>query len=215
MAEAAAPPPEQRPAGPRPWRRALAIAAALLLALVAVANVYVIATTRARIVAGVGEAPPRPVAVVLGNKVANGTPSGGLAERLEVALELYRTARVQRLIVSGAVHGDYDEPRAMAAWLVQRGVPASAIILDGGGHRTAATMADVAAMGVRAALICTQPYHLPRALYLARHAGVDALGVPSSDRRASPYETIRSFVREGLARAETVVEVAFRGVRRS
>ena len=61
----------------------------------------------------------------------NGRPSAALAERLEVALELYRAGRVQQVIVSGRIGEGYDEPTPMAAWLVQRGVPPSAIRLDG------------------------------------------------------------------------------------
>jgi SanA protein len=190
---------------------------AAVLLLYAVANAYLISTTRPQIVAGVAEAPPRPFAIVLGNKVwPDGTPSGGLVERLEVALELYRAGRVQRVIVSGRViDGLYDEPSAMAAWLEARGVPRSAITRDGGGHRTAATMADAAAMGVRQALICTQRYHLPRALYFARHAGLDALGVPAVERPQNAYHATRVFARETLARVEAVIEVAVRGVGRS
>ena len=69
----------------------------------------------------------------------------------------------------------------MAAWLEARGVKPADVIVDPGGHRTAATMADAAALGVRSALVVTQGYHLPRSLYLARRAGIDAVGVPAPD----------------------------------
>ena len=74
----------------------------------------------------------------------------------------------------------YDEPHAMAALAGgARGRSRRRSWSDAGGHRTAATMADAAALGVRSALVVTQGYHLPRALYLARHAGIDAIGVPA------------------------------------
>ena len=101
----------------------------------------------------------------------------------------------------------------MAAWLEAHGVPPADVVLDGGGHRTAATMADAAALGVRSALVATQAYHLPRALYLARHAGIDAVGVPAPFAELSWLAKLRVYVRETLARAEVVVEVAVRGVR--
>jgi SanA protein len=185
----------------------------LVVALVAAANAYVVASTRARIVGSVEEAPARPVAVVLGNRVfPDGRASDGLAERLRVALALYRGGRVQRLFVSGAVHGpEYDEPGVMAAWLMRRGVPAGAITLDRTGHRTAATMAAAAAAGIREALVCTQSYHLPRALYLARRAGIDAVGVPAQHGGSDGTELrFRIFLRESLARFETVIETALR-----
>jgi SanA protein len=74
-------------------------------------------------------------------------------------------------------------------------------------------MADAAALGVRSALVVSQRYHLPRALYLARHAGIDAVGVPAQDTHEGWASLAKLFVREAAARAETVVEVALRGVR--
>jgi len=116
------------------------------------------------------------------------------------------------VIVSGRVAEGYDEPHAMAVWLEARGVPRGDIVLDGGGHRTAATMAGAAALGVRSAHVVTQGYHLPRALLFARHAGIDALGVPAPAWRPGWSDRLRVFVRESLARAEALLEVTFRGV---
>jgi SanA protein len=140
-----------------------------------------------------------------------------LAERVRVALELYQAKKVERIFLSGAARPQegYDEPAAMAGWLERRGVPRAALILDGHGHRTAATMADAAAAGFRDVLVCTQGYHLPRSLYLARHAGLRAVGVPAASVDKTYLDGAQEFAREGLARAEIVVEVALRGVRPS
>ena len=74
-------------------------------------------------------------------------------------------------------------------------------------------MADAAALGARSALIVTQAYHLPRSLYLARRAGIDAVGVPAPQRRLGWMDYFHVFVRETAARAEIVLEVAVRGVK--
>jgi vancomycin permeability regulator SanA len=209
--------PERRPA-PRSWlrrcRRPLAIGAAVCVALIAAGDVYVVATTRAALVASVEDAPVRPYVVVLGNRVfPDNIPSRELAARLETGRRLYAAGRARKIIVSGLSQPDYDEPRTMAIWLEAHGVPAADVVLDLGGYRTAASMADAAALGARSVLIATQAYHLPRALYLARHAGIDAVGVPSERSRRSILDLARTALRETLARAETVVEVALRGVR--
>jgi SanA protein len=207
----------------KPRRRLLRLAMlivasglAVAAALVAAASAHLVAAARPETAASVAAAPARPVAIVLGNQVLpNGSPSATLERRLAVALALYRAGRAQRLFVSGATLAadGYDEPAAMAAWLEARGVPAGDIERDRGGHRTAATMADAAARGVRGALICTQAYHLPRSLYLAHAAGIDAVGVAAEDIDApGSLEAARVALRETLARAETVVEVAVRGV---
>jgi SanA protein len=200
--------------GPRRWLRCLAVAALVAAALVVGPNLYLIVTAGPITAASVDSAPTRPYAIVLGNRVFDdGVPSPELARRLETALALYRAGRAAKLVVSGLVKGDYDEPHAMAAWLQARGVPPADILLDLGGRRTAATMAGSAALGVRSALIVSQGYHLPRALYLARRAGIDAFGVPAQATRSGRWATFRGWLRETTARAEIVVEVAVRGVR--
>jgi SanA protein len=195
-----------------------ASAAALFLAAIVAGNVWVIYTAARDIAPTVAAAPERPVAIVLGNRVfSDGSISRELGERVRVALELYRAKKVRKLFLSGAARPDqsYDEPRAMAGWLERRGVPREDLILDGHGHRTAATMADAAALGFHDVLVCTQAYHLPRALYLARHAGMNATGVAAAPPYGTFIDEAHTFMREGLARAEIIAEVAFRGVRGS
>jgi SanA protein len=187
-----------------------------LVLLIGAGNVYVVRVTRDRRVASVADAPARPYAMVLGNRVFPGNiPCRELADRLAAARALYVAGRAPRIIVSGQVGPapDYDEPAVMAAWLMARGVRAGDIVRDAGGYRTAASMADAAAMGTRSLLVVTQGYHLPRALYLAAHAGIDAIGVPSLAVGRTWPDLMHLVVRETVARAETVVEVWLRGVR--
>ena len=191
-----------------------ALAAVLVIALVGAANAYLIADSREAIIADLSRTPPRPYAMVLGAQVTRGgVPSWELAARLETALQLYRSGLARRIIVSGMVRPRYDEPDAMAAWLESRGVAPGDVVIDRGGFRTAASMADAAATGVGSLLVVSQRYHLPRALYLARHAGLEAIGVPAPELRRALADRIFLFVRETTARAEIILEVAARGVR--
>ena len=205
--------PDPSPAPRRRWTKWLAFAALVFGALLVAGNLYLVRRARAATVSDIERAPARPYAIVLGNRVEDdGTPCPDLAMRLETGLALYKAGRAAKIIVSGGVR-DNDEPRAMAAWLEAREVPRADIVADPGGHRTAATMANAAALGVRSAHVVSQGYHLPRALYLAAKAGIDASGVPAPKVDGGSREVWRIFVREGLARAETLVEVAVRGVR--
>ena len=54
---------------------------------------------------------------------------------------------------------------------------------------------------------------MPRSLYLARGAGIEAVGVPAPEYRSGWMDSFRMFCRETAARAEIVLEVAFRGVK--
>ncbi|WP_437681127.1 SanA/YdcF family protein [Sorangium sp. So ce131] len=154
-----------------------------------------------------GAVPPREVAIVPGALVwPDGTPSPVLADRLAAALELHRAGKVRRILVSGD-HGrvDYDEPNAMRAWLVRRGVPSGDVFMDHAGLRTLDTMQRAARVfGVRDAVVCTQAFHLPRALYLARAAGFPAVGY-AADRRVYANAE-RDAQRELLATALTLLD---------
>ena len=124
--------------------------------------------------------PAAPVALVLGAQVeADGSPSVFLTARLELARQLYATGKVRVLLVSGDhMDWDYDEPDAMRTWLVAHGVPDRQIVLDHAGFDTYDSCSRaVRIFGVTPAIVVTQTYHLPRAVTLCRHLGLDADGV--------------------------------------
>ena len=150
---------------------------------------------------------PRAVALVLGARVMpSGQPSPALQERLALALALYQRGEVARILVTGD-HREhhYDEVRAMFRWLHARGVPREHIFLDHAGFRTWDSMQRARhVFQVRDVIICTQAFHLARAVYLARHAGLDAVGVPTDGDLYHPSP--RMHARELLARAWAVLD---------
>lgn len=132
---------------------------------------------RAHMVHGVP--PHRSVAIVLGCRVNGEEVSGCLEERLATALELHRTGVVQRLLLSGD-HGrvGYDEVNVMKEWLAARGVPLGHLFLDHAGFDTYDSMVRARQVfQVADAVVVSQDFHLPRAVYLARKVGIDAVGV--------------------------------------
>lgn len=147
-----------------------------------------------------------PVAVVPGASVhRDGTPSPQLEARLTLALLLARQSRVDRVLVSGARNGAYDEAGPMRRWLIQRGVAASRITDDHAGFRTLDTMERAARVyGVRRAVVCTQSFHLPRAIFLARRAGIDAIGLAPDI--AAPDRSAGDVIREAAATLVAVLD---------
>jgi SanA protein len=190
-------------------RRFVRNAVLAVIALVIIANVVVLWATAPVTYRRAADVPDRPVAIVLGTHVNHGMPSQELAERLQAASELYATHKVQTIIVSGANTGPGGEPAVMARWLTGRGVPAAAVIEDPYGVRTRASVERaVHVFGVTGAVLCTQGYHLPRALMLARKAGIDAVGLA-----ADPSPSARHSLREILARPEMLLETLLWPVR--
>jgi SanA protein len=130
-----------------------------------------------------------------------------LADRLETAVELYKSGKVDKLLLSGD-HGQttYDEVNAMLAYVRQRGVADEDAFTDHAGFSTYDTMyraRDV--FEVRSALVVTQGFHLTRAVYTARVLGIDAVGV-AADRR--PYAGERQLiVRDWLARVKAFFQL--------
>lgn len=139
------------------------------------------------------DAPPRRVAIVFGARVwADGRLSPILADRVVTAVELYRRGTVEKLLMTGDNHqADYNEPAAMLDYAVSLGVPAADIMLDYAGLRTYDSCYRARHIfGVTDAILVTQAYHLDRALFIAHHLGIDAVGV-AADRR--DYAHIRFY----------------------
>ena len=131
--------------------------------------------------------PPMPVAIVFG---AGYWPSGrlshALADRMETAIALYEAGVVNKLLLTGDNRFvDYNEPAVMAEYAQARGVPRDDLVLDYAGRRTYDSCFRASTIfGVERAVLVTQAFHLPRALYTCDRLGLESVGVVA-DRR--PY----------------------------
>lgn len=183
---------------------------ALLVLGTAGANVYVLLSAQGEYTGDVGEVPAAEVAIVPGALVnPDGTMSAMLAARVEQAWRLWRAGRVEKILVSGDHGGwDYDEPDTMRKALVAKGVPPRDVFEDHAGFETWATMVRARGIfGVRDAVVVTQGFHMPRALYLAEAAGIEATGL-TSDLQGWGAQGRISSAREVLSRVKAVADVS-------
>lgn len=128
--------------------------------------------------------PARPVALVFGAYVMpDGTLSAMLADRVDAAVALYRSGKVDHLLFSGDnSRPDYDEVSAMLGYALHHGVPRDAITLDYAGFDTYDSCYRAKAIfGVTRAILVTQQYHMPRAIYDCSRLGMDAVGLATAD----------------------------------
>ena len=149
------------------------------------------------------------IGLVLGTskRTAGGWANPHFENRIAAAARLYHAGRVKHLIVSGdnGTRG-YNEPADMRAALVARGVPDSAITGDYAGFRTLDSMVRARKIfGQTRLTLITDPFHADRAVFLARHQGIDALAFASE-----PVElrySLKTRVREYLADAKACLDI--------
>jgi len=140
------------------------------------------------------EVPARDVAIVGGTGDYQGRVGDRLRSRLLVALSLYRAHKVKSILVSGVggLPGSGDEVSSARAWLLARGMDPAHLMIDPSGFRTLDTMQRAARVfGVKSAIACSQPQHLDRTVFLARAAGIDAVGFQAGQRDKLPNYEIR------------------------
>ena len=103
---------------------------------------------------------------------------------LETAIALYHAGKVNKLLLTGDNRFEnYNEPATMAAYAQQQGVPREDLVLDYAGRRTYDSCYRAGTIfGVEKAVLVTQAFHLPRALYTCDRLGLDVVGI-EADRR--------------------------------
>jgi len=129
------------------------------------------------------EAPARRVAIIFGAGLRrDGTPTAMLRDRVLTGAELYFSGKVEKLLLSGDNRFvDYNEPESMRQFALSVGVPDEAIVLDYAGRRTYDTCYRARAIfGVDNALLVTQGFHLPRAVFLCNMLGMETVGVEAT-----------------------------------
>lgn len=124
--------------------------------------------------------------VVMGAAQYDGRPSPQLAARLDHVVELWPDGIAPLVVVTGGnLPGDrFTEAEASASYLVERGIPESALILENEGSTSYESLDAVADLlaerGLSRVLIVTDPYHALRSKLIADEVGLDP-SVSSTD----------------------------------
>lgn len=132
------------------------------------------------------DAPTRQVAIVFGAGLwRDGTPSPVLRDRIATAADLYFNDKVEKLLMSGSEPSlGYNEPGSMRDYALRLGIPDEDIVLDYAGRRTYDTCFRARhVFDIDSAILVTQAFHLPRALYTCSQLGVSVSGVAADLRQ--------------------------------
>jgi uncharacterized SAM-binding protein YcdF (DUF218 family) len=132
---------------------------------------------------------PADAAVVLGAAVRTTGPSPVYVERINHAVELYRSGAVKYIIMTGGkglgervTEADAGREQAIAA-----GVPPDVILTETRSRDTRQNLANVkpiiAQHGIGKVLIVSDPLHMARAMQMAADEGLDAAPSPTPTTR--------------------------------
>lgn len=141
-------------------------------------------------------------ALVLGAGLENSSePSDILLDRVMTAIQLYKTGKIDFLIMSGAAKKEKNEVAVMASVAEANGVPSAAIILDGCGFSTFESCRNFKSYYAPASvLLISQLFHLPRAISIQRLVGdVQAYGYAARIFHFSFLKTSYWYLREVIA----------------
>ncbi len=110
-------------------------------------------------------------------------------ERLDVARYLYEQDKIGNIIVSNTV----DAASAMKGYLIKNGVDTDDIQLDSNADITSDSCRYVKRnLENESVIIISQHFHLPRALFLCKKAGVHAFGYAAEEIRGP--ENVSSWI---------------------
>ena len=163
-----------------------------------------------RIFASVTTVPANGVGLVLGTSevTRSGQPNLHFIQRIAAAAALYQAGKVQHLLVSGDNHSaSYDEPTDMRNALIAAGVPAQVITCDYAGFRTLDSVVRAKEIfNLPRCTIITEAYHCPRALWIARQHGLEAVAFAAPDVGLKSW-SFRAELREQFARTWCAVDL--------
>ncbi|SEM77712.1 SanA protein [Chryseobacterium taichungense] len=155
--------------------------------------------------------PAAKTALLLGTSktLNNGFPNAYFYNRIYAAVELYKSGKIQYIIVSGDnSRKDYNEPEDMQFALMERGIPKGRIFLDFAGFRTLDSVVRAKEIfGQKKIIIVSQKFHNERAVFLARQNGMDVFGYNALD--VNQYAGFKTNMREYLAKAKAYWDLIF------
>lgn len=179
------------------------------------ANVVCRSHTAGRIYRSVDQIPQHEVALLLGTgkTTPRGNPNLHFNQRIAAAAALFRAGKVRHLLVSGDNHiASYDEPTDMRDALVAAGVPTNAVTCDYAGFRTLDSVVRAKTVfDLQEFTIISEEFHCPRALWIARQHGLEAVAFAAPDLSARWSARVKA--RESLARVWCAMDLYVLGRR--
>lgn len=180
-----------------------------IFSIIVACNVVVRHTTSDKLYNKEENTPKRDVCLVLGttpNRKGKKNSNPYFFNRIDAAAKLYKEKKVKTIIVSGDSSKYYDETKTMRDALIQRGIPNKAIKLDTKGKGTFESILQMKKhFKIEKFTIVSQEFQNERAIFIANHYGLDAIGFNARDIEIK--KGYRVFFREAFARVKVFIDI--------
>ena len=193
---------------------AIGIFAVVCLALMLICNQMVVNNAEGKVFSDIDSIKFNKVGLLLGT-----TPQARIDRitnyffiyRIDAAELLYKAGKIEKILISGDENSldGVNETECMRDSLVARGVPASAIILDGKGYRTICSVVNAnKVFRLKSFTVISQKFHNERAIYQAEHLGLDVENIQAYN--AQDPKSKRAYlilIREYFARVKMFLDL--------
>ena len=180
--------------------------------IIAFCNLTIIQYSKGRVYDNIKEIPYKEVGLLLGTSptTINGWTNIYYTYRIDAAVKLYKAKKISRILISGdGKEKSYDEPKYMRRELIKRGIPANKITLDKKGLRTYDSVINAKeTFGLSNFTVISQRFQNERAIYLAGHNDIDAIGFNAKDApNQKGKSAIKVRIREGFAKVKVFMDL--------
>jgi SanA protein len=162
-----------------------------LIAIVSV-NLYVKSTTKKHINYSLKKFPKNDVGIIFGAGINGDQPSKYLKDRLDAGILLYKSKRINKILLSGDNGNDeHDELTVMKNYCFRNGVDTTKIFIDYAGFDTYSTMYRAKHIfNIKKATLISQEYHLNRAIYIGQKLGIKSVGYSANKGEYLGYKYV-------------------------
>lgn len=125
-------------------------------------------------------------------------------KRIMATAELFHAGRIDQVIASGDNSDKYyNEPKNMRKALLLKGIPDSVILVDREGINTHQSVLNfIKNYNIKSVTIISQEFHNQRAIFIARKAGLNAIGYNAQD--IGFFSDLKTHIREWFAKVKAV-----------
>ncbi len=150
------------------------------------------------------EAQASDVILVLGAAEYRGRPSPVLRARLDHAFELYSRRLAPRIMTTGGAGGDpvFTEGGVGRSYLIGRGVPSEAIIVENESESTVESLAMAGEimrrMELHSVIVVSDGYHIYRVKKMLQFRGLSVYGSPRKETRPDALHERWNYLKQAI-----------------